>query len=66
MLGCKPTEVMMVAAHVGDLKAARACGLRTAFVLRLNEYGPEGKANAAGGEQFDVRAVDLLDLAQKL
>jgi 2-haloacid dehalogenase len=66
LLGCKPSEVMMVAAHVGDLKAARACGLRTAFVLRPNEYGPEGKADAAGGEEFDVTALDLVDLAEKL
>jgi 2-haloacid dehalogenase len=26
MLGCKPAEVMMVAAHPGDLKAAQTCG----------------------------------------
>lgn len=32
LLGLKPAEVMMVAAHTGDLVAARACGLRTAFV----------------------------------
>ena len=66
LLGCKPSELMMVAAHVGDLKAARACGLRTAFVLRPNEYGPAGKSDTAEGEQFDVTALDLQDLAQKL
>jgi 2-haloacid dehalogenase len=44
LLGCRPSEVMMVAAHVGDLKAAQACGLRTAFVSRPNEYmGPRAK-----------------------
>ena len=56
----------MVAAHVGDLKAARACGLRTGFVSRPNEYGPAGKADTADGEQFDVTAIDFLELAQKL
>jgi len=66
LLGCRPSEVMMVAAHVGDLKAAWASGLRTAFVSRPNEYGPNGKADTADGEQFDVTAVDLLDLAEKL
>jgi len=66
LLGCKPSEVMMVAAHVGDLKAARACGLRTGFVPRPNEYGPSSKADSAGGEHFDVTAPDLVDLAQKL
>jgi 2-haloacid dehalogenase len=66
LLGCKPSELMMVAAHVGDLKAARACGLRTGFVSRPNEYGPAGKADTANGEQFDVTAIDFLELAQKL
>ncbi len=66
LLGCKPSEVMMVAAHIGDLTAARACGLRTAFVLRPSEYGPNGKADTASGEQFDMTALDLVDLAEKL
>ncbi|MBZ5592692.1 MAG: haloacid dehalogenase type II [Acidobacteriia bacterium] len=66
LLSCNPGEVMMVAAHAGDLKAARACGLRTGFVPRPNEYGPSGKADTAGNEPFDVTALDLLDLAQKL
>jgi 2-haloalkanoic acid dehalogenase type II len=43
MLGCKPAEVMMVAAHPGDLRAAQACGLRTAFVARPLENGPFGQ-----------------------
>jgi 2-haloacid dehalogenase len=66
LLGLKPSEVMMVAAHTGDLEAARACGLRTGFVSRPSEYGPSGKPDTAAGEQFDVTAIDLLDLAQKL
>ena len=66
LLGCTPSEVMMVAAHVGDLRAAQTCGLRTAFVSRPNEYGLSGKADTAAGDQFDVTALDLLDLAQKL
>ncbi|MGN6525722.1 MAG: haloacid dehalogenase type II [Burkholderiaceae bacterium] len=35
----RPDEVCMVAAHNGDLAAARACGLRTAFVRRPTEHG---------------------------
>ena len=31
----------MVAAHPSDLRAAAACGLRTAFVPRPQEHGPE-------------------------
>ena len=33
-LDLKPEEVMMCAAHVGDLRAARSCGLRTGFIYR--------------------------------
>ena len=66
LLGCAPAEVMMVAAHAGDLKAAAACGLRTAFVARPLEYGPGGKADVAAGQTVDVAATDFLDLAGKL
>ena len=37
MLDLAPAEVLMVAAHNVDLDAARACGLRTAFVPRSTE-----------------------------
>jgi 2-haloacid dehalogenase len=66
LLGCTPAEVMMVAAHAGDLKAAQACGLRTAFVSRPFEYGPAGKAESPPRESIDVVAGDFLDLAAKL
>jgi 2-haloacid dehalogenase len=46
LLGCKPAEVMMVAAHPGNLQAAQDCGLRTGFVGRPLENGP-GKEAAA-------------------
>jgi 2-haloacid dehalogenase len=41
LLGVVPGQVMMVAAHNGDLAAAQACGLRTAFIPRPTEYGPD-------------------------
>lgn len=64
LLGCKPRELMMVAAHPGDLKAAQACGLKTGFVPRPLEYGP-GKGEAAAGT-YDVTAGDFVELAAKL
>jgi 2-haloacid dehalogenase len=66
LLGCQPPEVMMVAAHPNDLNAARACGLKTAFVPRPRENGPEKKSSLAVDEPFNVKAQDFLDLATKL
>jgi 2-haloacid dehalogenase len=56
---------MMVAAHSGDLKAAAACGLRTAFIARPDEKG-QGKGEAAPTVPVDFSARDLLDLAEQL
>jgi 2-haloacid dehalogenase len=36
-LGVQPGEVAMVAAHLGDLRAAKACGMRTVYVERKDE-----------------------------
>jgi len=66
LLGCQAAEVMMVAAHPNDLKAAQGCGLRTAFVPRPLEHGPGKEAAWATGEPFDVTARDFLELADKL
>ena len=41
-LDVRPAEVMMVAAHLRDLRAAKAEGLRTAFVVRPDEFGATG------------------------
>jgi 2-haloacid dehalogenase len=66
LLSLKPEETMMAAAHVGDLNAARGCGLRTAFIFRPNEWGVGGKADKASPGQFDVVARDMGDLASQL
>ena len=63
--GLTPPEVMMVACHAGDLQAAKACGLRTAFVPRPLEHGP-GRAPEAPGPGVDLVAGDLVDLAARL
>ena len=41
-LGLQPSEILMVACHNFDLNAARACGFKTAFVRRPDEWGPQG------------------------
>jgi len=65
-LQCPPEEVMMVAAHVYDLRAARDHGFRTAFVARPLEWGPHGEAERPEPGEFDVLATDLEDLANQL
>ena len=59
-------EVMMVAAHSGDLRAAKDVGLRTAFVTRLLEYGPNGKPDLKADSPVDISAKDFNDLASQL
>jgi 2-haloacid dehalogenase len=66
LLGCEPREVLMVAAHPNDLNAARACGLRTAFVPRPLENGPREQQAPTTQESFDVTACDFLVLADAL
>jgi 2-haloacid dehalogenase len=67
-LDLKPEEVMMCAAHVGDLNAARSYGLRTGFIYRPNEYGggPVGVPDNAEPGDFDVVSVSIIDLAQQM
>ena len=66
LLGCEPHDVMLVAAHNGDLRAARALGMRTAFVARPTEYGPAQKKDLAPDADVDVAVRDLGELADRL
>jgi 2-haloacid dehalogenase len=66
LLDLKLGEVMMVAAHLGDLRAAKDVGLRTAFVVRPLEYGPAGKPDLTAAASVDVSAKDFNDLAGQL
>ncbi len=65
LLGLEPSEVMMVAAHKGDLRAAAKVGLRTAFVPRPKER-PNRDIDLEFDDAFDVNATDFIDLANKL
>jgi len=66
VLDLRPGEVMMVAAHLGDLRAAKGVGLRTAFVARPLEYGPDGKPDLKPDQSVDLAAKDFNDLARLL
>ena len=65
-LGLATGDVMMVAAHLGDLRASKAVGLKTAFVPRPLEYGPAGKPDLKGDASVDLEAKDFNDLAGRL
>jgi 2-haloacid dehalogenase len=69
LLALRPEQVLMVAAHADDLRAAAREGLRTAFVRRPLEWGPAASPppGADGGDGgFDLAADDLVDLAVQL
>ncbi len=66
MLDLQPDEVMMAAAHNGDLGAARRCGLLTAFFPRPGEYGPHQVRDTKAEQDWDIVATDIQDLATQL
>lgn len=62
LLGLDPGAVMLAAAHNDDLRAASACGLRTAFISRPREYGEAtgDRARPDGEWEFAVQSVEEL------
>jgi 2-haloacid dehalogenase len=66
LLDLPPASLLMVAAHVGDLRAAQSVGLRTAFVPRSLECGPGGPVEPPPDPTFDLVAADFVDLAAQL
>lgn len=66
LLGLRPDQVMMTAAHKGDLQAAKKAGLKTAFVPRPLENGPGRKVDTSPDPAIDLIASDFNDLAGKL
>jgi len=66
LLSLPPEQVMMVAAHPGDLRAAARTGLKTAYVIRPLERGPGRPVNRNPDGEFDYTAEDFNDLARQL
>jgi 2-haloacid dehalogenase len=66
LLDVAPAELMLVAAHPSDLRAARDAGLRTAYVPRPLELGPGHPPPRVTDGEFDVVASDFGDLADRL
>jgi 2-haloacid dehalogenase len=63
--GFAPAEILMVAAHSGDLAAAASHGLSTAHIARPREHGPGG-GETAPNVPVTYAARDLTDLADQL
>lgn len=66
LLGLKPSESMMVAAHEGDLAAARAAGLHTAYVNVPEEDNMAEGFEEPDDSNFDIEAPDFDGLCRKL
>ncbi len=61
-----PTDVMLVAAHQDDLAAARACGLRTAYIERPLEFGAKHPKDVSPDTANTFHAKSLVHLAEQL
>jgi 2-haloacid dehalogenase len=66
LLRLEPSQVMMAAAHPGDLRAAMAAGFRSAYVPRPGERGDGNDGDLSPQADFDVNARDFPDLARQL
>ena len=66
LLGLYPYQVMMVAAHNFDLEAAKKIGMKTAYVHRPLEFGPDKDLEQISIEDFDFIAKDFENLAEIL
>lgn len=66
LLGLQTNQVMMVAAHTGDLEAAAREGLATGFVYRPFEHGADRPVKKPDTSAFDIAATDFNDMADQL
>jgi 2-haloacid dehalogenase len=66
MLGLRPEQLCLVAAHNSDLAAGRACGLKTAFVLRPRDQGLGQHTDLEPEQAWDVISKDFCDLAEQV
>lgn len=63
LLNVERGELMLVASHKADLRAAMAVGLRTAFILRPEEFGPTSVVDRSPDPGFDIVADGFETLA---
>ncbi|MEM7241389.1 MAG: haloacid dehalogenase type II [Pseudomonadota bacterium] len=61
-----PADIVMVAAHNGDLAAAQAEGFKTAFICRPTEHGPDQTTDLKPEGDWDFIENSFDDLGQKI
>ncbi|MDR6537178.1 haloacid dehalogenase type II [Variovorax soli] len=61
-----PSQVMLAAAHHDDLAAARTCGLRTGYIERPLEFGPDRPKDVSPRADNTLHARDIGALADLL
>jgi 2-haloacid dehalogenase len=62
----EPQQVMLAAAHHGDLEKARQCGLLTAYIERPHEYGRDNPNPVAPWDANTLHTRSIVDLAEQL
>ncbi|WP_420562975.1 haloacid dehalogenase type II [Thalassobaculum sp.] len=65
-LDLDPSQILMTAAHNGDLQAARDLGFKTAFILRPTEYGPTQDKDNKAESDWEYITESMEELADKL
>ena len=64
VLDVGPGELCLAAAHNSDLAAARACGLRTCYVMRPDEHGVGRHPDLPPSSDWDWIVQDLRQFAE--
>lgn len=59
-------SVMLCASHPSDLRAAKAQGMKTAYVMRPFEFGEHVPLPKVEAGEFDYVAQDFVDLSRQL
>ncbi len=65
-LRLEPRQVMLAAAHHGDLEHARNCGLQTAYIERPFEYGRDNPKPVAPWDANSLHNTSIIHLAEQL
>ena len=66
LMRLKPEDVLLVAAHNGDLQAAKSHGMQTAYVDRPNEHRAGHQVDLGPTGDYDYIASSMPELAGRL